>query len=119
MSSNKTLHYDTFLSHIFHTLIINVSVDPSRAIISFIDISTAHSYNWKLDDEENWVHKFDWQSSATQASTVPLIALQSSDAPKSSHEAYPTLLAPPSLRTTCLQRRSMGCRCKSMHALMH
>ncbi|MBA0763017.1 hypothetical protein Gotri_012547 [Gossypium trilobum] len=92
---------------------------PSPAIISFIDISTAHSCNWKLDDEENWVHKFDWQSSATQASTVPLIAPQSSDAPKSSHEAYPTLLAPPSLRTTLLQRRSMGCRCKSMHALMH
>ncbi|MBA0852600.1 hypothetical protein Goshw_007390 [Gossypium schwendimanii] len=28
---------------------------PSCAIISFIDISTAHSCNWKLDDEENWV----------------------------------------------------------------
>ncbi|MBA0795888.1 hypothetical protein Gohar_006719 [Gossypium harknessii] len=119
MSSNKTLHYDTFLSHIFHTLIINVSVYPSRAIISFINISTTHSCNWKLDDEENRVSKFDWQSSATQASTVPLVAPQSSDAPRSLHEAYPNLLALPSLCTTRLQRQSMGCRCKSMHALMH
>ncbi|MBA0736603.1 hypothetical protein Gogos_010139 [Gossypium gossypioides] len=119
MSSNKTLHYDTFLSHIFHTHIINVSVDPSRAIISFIDISTAHSCNWKLDDEENWVCKFDWQSSAAQASTVPPVAPQSSDVPRSPHDAYPTLLALPSLCTTRLRRRSMGCRWKSMHALMH
>ncbi|MBA0575388.1 hypothetical protein Golob_025213, partial [Gossypium lobatum] len=75
---------------------------PSRAIISFIDISTAHSCNWKLDDEENWVRKFDWQSSATQALTVLPVALQSSDAPRTSHEAYPTLLTLPSLRTTRL-----------------
>ncbi|MBA0679755.1 hypothetical protein Goari_011507, partial [Gossypium aridum] len=54
--------------------------------------------NWKLDDEDNWVRKFDWQSSITQALTVLPVALQSSDAPRSSHEAYPTLLTPPSLR---------------------
>ncbi|PPD77677.1 hypothetical protein GOBAR_DD25392 [Gossypium barbadense] len=37
-----------------------------------------------------------------QASTVPLVDTQSSDAPRSSHEAYPALPTPPSLRTICL-----------------
>ncbi|MBA0709208.1 hypothetical protein Golax_024259 [Gossypium laxum] len=45
MSSNETLPYGTFLSYIFRTLRINVSVDPSCAINSFIDISTTHSCN--------------------------------------------------------------------------
>ncbi|MBA0826360.1 hypothetical protein Goarm_011219 [Gossypium armourianum] len=55
-----------------------------------------------LDDEGNWVCKFDQQSSVAQALTVPPVALQSSDAPRPPHEAYPTLIAPPSLRIICL-----------------
>ncbi|MBA0709207.1 hypothetical protein Golax_024259 [Gossypium laxum] len=78
MSSNETLPYGTFLSYIFRTLRIN------------------------LDDEGNWVCKFDRQSSAAQALTVPPVALQSSDAPRPPHEAYRTLIAPLSLRTVCL-----------------
>ncbi|MBA0583803.1 hypothetical protein Gorai_014647 [Gossypium raimondii] len=37
-----------------------------------------------------------------QASTVPLVDTQSSDAPRSSHEAYPALPTPPSPLTICL-----------------
>ncbi|MBA0736604.1 hypothetical protein Gogos_010139 [Gossypium gossypioides] len=118
---HHTGSYDTSLTRPNDYVGNNMDIHdyPSRAIISFIDISTAHSCNWKLDDEENWVCKFDWQSSAAQASTVPPVAPQSSDVPRSPHDAYPTLLALPSLCTTRLRRRSMGCRWKSMHALMH
>ncbi|MBA0645928.1 hypothetical protein Goklo_013958, partial [Gossypium klotzschianum] len=56
----------------------------------------------KLDDEGNWVCKFDRQSSVAQALTVPPVTLQSSDAPRPPHEAYPTLIALSSLRTVCL-----------------
>ncbi|KAH1047459.1 hypothetical protein J1N35_038243, partial [Gossypium stocksii] len=49
-------------------------------------------YDINIHDQENWVCKFDGKSSTTQASTVPLVAPQSSDAPRSSHEAYPALL---------------------------
>ncbi|MBA0734029.1 hypothetical protein Gogos_017982 [Gossypium gossypioides] len=59
LSSNKTLCYGMFLSHILCTLRINISIDPGRAINSFIEISTANSCNWKLDDKGNWVCKFD------------------------------------------------------------
>ncbi|MFQ6626364.1 hypothetical protein Gotur_006383 [Gossypium turneri] len=55
-----------------------------------------------LDDEGNWVYKFDRQSSAAQALTVPPVALQSSDTFRPPHEAYPTLIAPPSMRTVLL-----------------
>ncbi|MBA0778238.1 hypothetical protein Gotri_006129 [Gossypium trilobum] len=48
------------------------------------------------------VSKFDQQASVAQASTVPLVTLQTFDAPRSMHEAYPALLAPPSLCTACL-----------------
>ncbi|MBA0645927.1 hypothetical protein Goklo_013957 [Gossypium klotzschianum] len=37
-----------------------------------------------------------------QASIAPLVDTQSSDAPRSSHEAYPALPIPPSPRTICL-----------------
>ncbi|MBA0876731.1 hypothetical protein Goshw_008902, partial [Gossypium schwendimanii] len=108
MSSNKTLCYDSFLSHIFCTLRINISVDPDHVINSFIDISIAHSCNWKLDDEGNWVRKLDRQSSVAQALTIPPVAPQSSDAPRSPHEAYPTLLASPFPRTVHLLKAING-----------
>ncbi|MBA0726648.1 hypothetical protein Golax_002462, partial [Gossypium laxum] len=108
MSSNKTLCYDTFLSHIFRTLRINISVDPGHVINSFIDILIAHSCNWKLDDEGNWVRKLDRQTSVAQELTIPPVAPQSSDAPRSSHEAYPTLLASLSPRTVRLLKAING-----------
>ncbi|MFQ6651536.1 hypothetical protein Gotur_023822, partial [Gossypium turneri] len=43
--------------------------------------------NWKLDDKGNWVRKFDRQSSMAQALTIPPLASQTSDAPRSPHEA--------------------------------
>ncbi|PPS09403.1 hypothetical protein GOBAR_AA11232 [Gossypium barbadense] len=76
--------------------------DPGRAINSFIDISTVHSCSWKLDDEGNWACKFDRQYSIAQALTVPPIAPQSSNAPKTPHEAYPAVLVPPTPHTACL-----------------
>ncbi|MBA0839157.1 hypothetical protein Goarm_004918, partial [Gossypium armourianum] len=102
LSRKKTLCYGTFLSHIFRTLRINVSIDLDRTINSFIDISTVHSCNWKLDDKGNWVRKFDRQSSTAQALTIPPLTSQTSDAPRSPHEAYLALLALSSLCITCL-----------------
>ncbi|MFQ6661368.1 hypothetical protein Gotur_029557 [Gossypium turneri] len=52
--------------------------------------------------EQVSVSKFDRQASVAQASIVPLVTLQTFDAPRSMHEAYPALLAPPSLCTACL-----------------
>ncbi|KAK5836123.1 hypothetical protein PVK06_011876 [Gossypium arboreum] len=108
LSSNKTLCYGTFISHIFRTLRINVSVDLGRSINSFIDILTVHSCNWKLDDKGNYVRKFDWKSSVAQASTVPSITLQTSNAPRHLHEAYPALIALPSPCTTHLLQAING-----------
>ncbi|MBA0572326.1 hypothetical protein Golob_002674, partial [Gossypium lobatum] len=45
-----------------------------HVINSFINISIAHSCNWKLDDEGNWVRKLDRQSSVAQALTIPPVA---------------------------------------------
>ncbi|MBA0726649.1 hypothetical protein Golax_002462, partial [Gossypium laxum] len=81
---------------------------PGHVINSFIDILIAHSCNWKLDDEGNWVRKLDRQTSVAQELTIPPVAPQSSDAPRSSHEAYPTLLASLSPRTVRLLKAING-----------
>ncbi|MBA0694536.1 hypothetical protein Goari_004819 [Gossypium aridum] len=48
------------------------------------------------------VSKLDRQSSVAQASMVPLVTSQTSNAPRSMYEAYLALLAPLSLCTACL-----------------
>ncbi|MBA0691223.1 hypothetical protein Goari_008862 [Gossypium aridum] len=67
LSSNKTLKYGTFLSFIFRQLKLKVSVDPGRAINSFIDISSVHSCGYCKEDGK-WVHKDKLQAAAAQQS---------------------------------------------------
>ncbi|MBA0630756.1 hypothetical protein Godav_002819 [Gossypium davidsonii] len=97
---------------------ITISVETLSSHFSITNEGDEHhtdSYNTSLtrpidylDDEGNWVHKLDRQSSVAQALTIPPVAPQSSDAPRSPHEAYPTLLASPSPRIVRLLKAING-----------
>ncbi|MBA0852636.1 hypothetical protein Goshw_007846 [Gossypium schwendimanii] len=59
------------------------------------------SYDTSLSRPNDYVGN-DMDIHEPQASTVPLVDTQSSDAPRSSYEAYPALPTSPSPRTICL-----------------
>ncbi|MBA0876730.1 hypothetical protein Goshw_008902 [Gossypium schwendimanii] len=54
---HHTDSYNTFLTRPIDYVGNDMDIHdhPDHVINSFIDISIAHSCNWKLDDEGNWV----------------------------------------------------------------
>ncbi|MBA0666474.1 hypothetical protein Goklo_002879 [Gossypium klotzschianum] len=95
---------------------ITISVETLSSHFSITNEGDEHhtdSYNTSLTRPIDYVgnemdihdHR---QSSVAQALTIPPVAPQSSDAPRSPHEAYPTLLASPSPRIVRLLKAING-----------